>query len=149
MRDSPMTRQLLRAGVITERAFADGISQKLSDPSKLGTPSRGRCSNVPVALCFSGCRKLSLLYPLLPPPKGSARLRTPRPRKNTKKTPSGPKLWTPGKHPENTQKTPPPKLAPAILSIVCCLPRMIDECTGCQGHRSKSARGTLTFVLRP
>ena len=50
-------------------AFAWG-ALGLCGPAEIGPMSRDRCSNAPVALCSSGYRKLSLLHPLLPPPKG-------------------------------------------------------------------------------
>ena len=46
-------------------------SSHLSRPSEIGPLSRDRCSNAPIALCFSGNPKLSLLYPLLAPPPPS------------------------------------------------------------------------------
>ena len=45
--------------------------------------------------------------------------------------------------------TPPKEFDSRFYYYLCCLPRTIDECIGCQGQRSKSATGTLTFVLRP
>ena len=50
----------------TPQAVGGKLSIVLVAQARLDPLSRDRCSNTPVAmLCFSGCRKPSLLYPLL------------------------------------------------------------------------------------
>ena len=57
-----------REEVVYRNYLTTRFHESLVAQAKLDPQPQDRCANAPVALCFAGYRKLSLLYPFCPPP---------------------------------------------------------------------------------